>query len=62
MGKEKTNMEKCMHEWKKEHPTGRGKVSDPHEQAVAACLSKTDQSNEGFSFKEYLDTISEDNQ
>ena len=59
MGKKKTKMGKCMSEWKSHHPKGRGKVDDPHKQAVVVCLSKTGQSNEGLSFKDFLDQLDE---
>lgn len=51
----KKDMGACMHEWKKEHPRGRAKKKmskeRAHKQAIAACLSKT---NEGFTFKGFL--------
>jgi len=57
-----SSMDKCMHDWTKDHPKGKGDVSNPHDQAVAVCLSKTGQSNkkkkkkstnEGMTFKEF---------
>jgi len=53
----KDKMGACMSEWKDKHPRGRANKrmnkKDAHNQAIAACLQKT---NEGLTFKNFFMT------
>ena len=55
-------MDACMHKLKHEKPGGFGDVDDAHKQRVAICLkqsgkSKKKKTNEGMTFKEYLESL-----
>ena len=60
----KSSMGKCMSFLKHEKPGGFGDVGDKHKQRVAICMQQTGKSNkkkkktnEGISFKEYLESF-----